>query len=301
MPKPGSGARAFSSENMRGIRRAGSIPVGKDGKVPFRAMVRRFHEIGSRRDADSTDPVVLPRELTPGEIEEWWNDPSVCDIEGVDTEDSEIYSVPLSVRGRKRKALKRIAVLADRKESDRIKKILADSFTAEELEKMADGRSLMVSVEPHLRDCTGFYLRRQEGVPVPEIVLEKGTTPDGIVHEAVHHLRVAENRSSFPTENGVLDGGYRRLPKGERDSIVSREERETVAETVARTEIDPVESGYYDRVPGESSRYAYLHDQEVISGSRALKGKAAVRAAERNYDRTSISRAILSSNRKGRR
>ena len=70
---------------------------------------------------------------------------------------------------------------------------------------------------------------------------------------------------------------------------------------MARTKIDPVESGYYERVPGQSSRAAYLHDQETVSGSRALKGKAAIRAAERNYDRTSISRAILSSNRKGKR
>lgn len=101
--------------------------------------------------------------------------------------------------------------------------------------------------------------------------------------------------------NGVLDPAYRRLPKDERDRIVGREERETVAETVARTRIDPVESGYYDRIPGQSSRAAYLHDQEVISGSKALKGRAAVKAAERNYERTSISRAIMSSNRKGRR
>ena len=287
---------------MKGrFRRPKGIPVGKDGYVPEREIVRRYQEVGDFSDSNTDDSLILPRKLTPQEIEQWWEDPSVCDIEGIDTKDSDIYSVPLSIRGRKRKALKRIAVLSDRKESDRIKKILADSFTAEELERMADERSLMVSVQPHLRDCTGFYLRRQDGVPVPEIVLEEGTTPDGIVHEAVHHLRVREGRASSPTRNGILDPAYRRLPKDERDRIVGREERETVAETVARTRIDPVESGYYDRVPGQSSRAAYLHDQEVISGSKALKGRAAVKAAERNYERTSISRAIMSSNRKGRR
>ena len=122
---------------MRPIRGSNGIPVGKDGKVPFKAIVRRFHEVGSRRDADSTDSVVLPRELTPSQIREWWDDPSVCDIEGVDTEDSDIYSVPISIRGKKRAALSKIAVLADRKESARIKKVLADSFTADELERMA--------------------------------------------------------------------------------------------------------------------------------------------------------------------
>ena len=283
------------------FRRPKGIPVGKDGYVPLKEIVRRYQEIGDPRDSDSDDPVILPAMLTPEEIEQWWEDPSVCDIDGVDTKESDIYSVPLSIRGRKRKALKRIAVLADRKESDRIKRILADSFTAEELEMMAEDRSLMVSVQPHLRDCTGFYLRRQDGVPVPEIVLEEGTTPDGIVHEAVHHLRTKDGRTVFPTRDGVLDPRYRRLSKTEKDRIVGREEKETVAETVARTKIDPVESGYYERVPGQSSRAAYLHDQETVSGSKALKGKAAIRAAERNYDRTSISRAILSSNRKGKR
>ena len=81
---------------MRPIRGSNGIPVGKDGKVPFKAIVRRFHEVGSRKDADSTDSIVLPRELTPSQIREWWDDPSVCDIEGVDTEDSDIYSVPIS-------------------------------------------------------------------------------------------------------------------------------------------------------------------------------------------------------------
>lgn len=302
MRKRGWHARDCSSETMKGIRRARKdIPVGKDGKVPFGAIVRRFHEIGSRRDADSTDAKVLPRELTPSQIEGWWNDPSVCDIDGVDTEDPEIYSVPFTIRGRKRTALSKIAVLADRKESARIKKVLADSFTAEELEAMASGIPLMISSEGHLRDCTGFYLRRQEGCPVPQIVLEEGTTPDGIVHEAVHHLRAVDGRTAFPTRNGVLDPSYRKLPKSERNRIVSKEEKETVAETVARTPIDSVESGYYGHVPGHSSRGAYLHDQDVLSRSKALKGKAAIRAVEENYERTSISRAIISANRKGRR
>jgi hypothetical protein len=44
-----------------------------------------------------------------------------------------------------------------------------------------------------------------------------------------------------------------------------------------------------------------MRDQRLISGSKALKGEAAVRAARESYDRTSISRAIISSNRRGRR
>ncbi len=276
------------------------IPVGSDGYVPKKEMVKRFHEAGSLRDSDHDASVILPSKVTPEQIAEWWEDPSVCDIEGIDTSDAECYTVPLSVRGKKRKALKRIAVIADKKENARIKKVLADSFTADELELMTQGNSLVVSVEPRLGDCTGYYLRRQEGVSVPEIVLEENTTPDGIVHEAVHHLRAVEGRSAFPTKRGMLDKGYSKLSKTKRDGIVGREEKETVVETIARTKVDRVESGYYDHVPGQSSRAAYLHDREVVSGSKALKGRAAIKAAERNYASTSISRAIISSNRRGK-
>lgn len=279
-------------------KRSQDIPVGDDGYVPFESLVERYQMVGDSRDSRRTSSRVLPDRLTPEQVSAWWNDPSVCDIEGIDTEDSAIYSVPRSIRGRKRKALGRMAFIGSREESDRVKKILADSFTADELELMASGSSLIITTKPHLRDCTGFYIRRQEGVAVPRIVLEEGTTADGIVHEAVHHLRVKDGRTSFPTRRGVLERSYKDRPRSDRNAIENREESETVAETVARTMIDPVESGYYERIPGVTSRSAYLHDQEVISGSRALKGKAAIKAAQRNYDRTTISRAIISGNRK---
>jgi hypothetical protein len=95
---------------MKGrFRRPKGIPVGKDGYVPEREIVRRYQEVGDFSDSNTDDSLILPRKLTPQEIEQWWEDPSVCDIEGIDTKDSDIYSVPLSIRGRKRKALKRIA------------------------------------------------------------------------------------------------------------------------------------------------------------------------------------------------
>ena len=274
------------------------MPVGEDGCVPFDALVERYHEAGDFRDSARTSGKVLPRRLTPEQASGWWDDPSSCDIEGIDTRDSEIYSVPFSVRGRKRKALKKVAFIGDRKEGDRVKRILADSFTADELELMTAGRSLIVSTEPRLSDCTGYYLRRQDGVSVPRIVLEEGTTTDSIVHEAVHHLRAVDGRTSFPTRNGRLDRGFAGKPQSVKDAVVGREESETVAETVARTRVDPVESGYYERVPGMGSRSAYLRDQEVLSGSKALKGKKAIEAVQRNYDRTTISRAIISGNRR---
>lgn len=277
------------------------IPVGLDGYVPLRAVVSRYHEAGDRRDSRSTDERVLVQRLTPKDIEGWWGDPGSCDIDGIDTRDSPLYHVPASIRGRKRAALSRIAVISDSAEADRIRLVLAKHFTADELLLMADQPSLIVSTVDHLDGCTGIYLRRQGGIPVPEIVLEHGTTADGIVHEVVHALRDRDGRTSFPMTDGRLDPSYGIMSGKRKRSIQQEEERRTVAETVARTETDPVESGYYGHIRGVDPRAAYLHDQDVVSGSRALKGKAAIRAAERNYDRTSISRAVISGNLKRRR
>lgn len=283
---------------MDGMSRGKRIPVGEDGYVPFDALVERYHQKGDFRDSGRTASKVLPSRLTPDQASAWWNDPSSCDIEGIDTEDSLLYTVPFSIRGRKRRALRKIAFIGNPKEGERVKTVLADSFTADELERMTSGRSLIISSESRLEGCTGYYLRRQEEVPVPRIVLEEGTTPDGIVHEAVHHLRAVDGRTSFPTRNGVLKNGYPEMSSKARKRIVGKEEKETVAETVARTCVDPVESGYYERIPDTDSRSAYLRDQETISDFKALKGKAAIRAVQQSYDRTTISRAIISGTRR---
>lgn len=285
----------------RGIRTY-SIPVDASGNVPLWAIVQRYQEVGGRRDKDVSDDIVLPQKITPEEIADWWADPACCDISGVDTEDSQVYAVPASIRGRKRKALKEIGIVADKKEAARIKKVLADSFTAEELEQMAGGKSLVVRTEKHLDDCTGYYLRRQPGVEVPTIVMEDGTTTDGIVHEAVHHLRMRDGRTSFPTAGDRLDARrYSSMPKAQRDKVVQDEEQATVIETVCRTAPDPVQSGYYDLIPGKDSRKAYLEDQERISGNKAMKGKRAKKTAELKLADSNIALSIIESDCRRRR
>ena len=276
------------------------IPVDENGLVPFKAIVSRYQQLG--RDTTShANQKVIPSRVTREEISDWWDDPTCCDIEGVDTPNAPIYSVPISIKGRKRKALGKIAIIAPKKEANRIRTIMAEHFTEDELERLADGCSLVISTVPHLNDCTGFFLRKQDGIPVPEIVFEEGTEAEHIVHEFVHALRVEDKRTSFPTKNGKLVSGYDKLPKKVRKAIESKEEKETVVETIARTEPGPTESGYYGRIPGVDSRAAYLQDQLIVSRSRALKGKAAIKAAEQSYDRTTISRAIISANTKKKR
>ena len=284
---------------VRRGRQTYEIPVDRDGFVPAWALIARFQEVGDRRDRMGTSKLKHPPKVKPEQIVDWWADPSGSDIEGIDTRDSPMYSVPISIRGKKRSALSNVAVISDKAESDRIKKVLAESFTAEELGEMTAGGSFYIKVVPHLRDCTGFYLRRQEGVTVPSITLEYGTTPDGIVHEVVHHLKAVEGRSAFPTDpDGSLEKNFHRCSREEKDSMVRTEERETVLETVARTRIDRNPSGYYDTVPGKDGDAAYMHDQLLVSGGKIVKGKQAKRACQRYYYETDICDALIANSAK---
>ena len=287
---------------VRRGRKTYEIPVDQDGFVPMLALIERFQEVGDiRRDRRDLKPL-LAAKVRPEDVIEWWADPKVCDIPGIDTPDAPVYSVPKSILGRKRRALECVAIISDRDEADRIKKILAKSFSAEELENMTQGRSFYIRVVPRLRDCTGFYLRRQEQVPVANITLEKGTTADGIVHEVVHHLRATENRSRFPTDAGGVfsSSAFRSLPKDRRKALITDEERETVLETVARTEKDPSPSGYYDSVPGKSPSKAYLHDRKLVSGNRPKVGKPAKKVCSRYYYESDISEALILNDRRKR-
>lgn len=36
------------------------IPVGKDGYVPMKDIVRRYHEVGDFDDSNSDDAIILP-------------------------------------------------------------------------------------------------------------------------------------------------------------------------------------------------------------------------------------------------
>lgn len=294
------------------------IPV-ENGYVPEWALAQRFQEVGSTEDLDHDSKIVLPANCTPEELIDWWIDPSSCDICGVDTRDSQMYDVS-GVPDGKKHAQRRIAVIADPEEAQRIRQILSESFTREELETMASNGSIVIRTVPDCGDATGCYFRRQDGVEVPLIVLERGTTPDGVVHEMVHHLRAVDPsrkgvlRTAFPSDKtGRLDSGIlRRLSKRQRDDIVEQEERATVAETVARTGIDPYQSGYYDGVPGVDPRTAYVQDKYIVTGRTPedtppyqlpkLKGKAARNAVANGYEYMNVARSrILDRNVKKRR
>lgn len=290
------------------------IPV-ENGIVPMWALAQRFQEVGDPNDIDSDSPVVLPSNCTPNELIEWWINPSKCDIRGLDTRDSKVYDVSSVTEPSKRKAQRKIAVVtADPTEQARIRRILSDAFTADELNTMASGGSFVIRTVPNCGDATGCYYRRQDGVDIPLVVIEDKTTPDGIVHEVVHHIRAVDPhrqgamKTTYPMDKSgkVNFNLFSRLSKSKKDKILADEERLTVAETVARTGKDPLQSGYYDLIRGKPSRQAYLEDRRILTDAPPtlpdsmvprLKGKAAVKAVQKGYNYTNIARAqILSRN-----
>lgn len=283
-----------------------NIPVNADGKVPTWALAMRFQEAGCIEDLDDRDQLILPSQCTPEEVLDWWLDPSSCDIDGIDTDDSSIYDVSSVRDPDKRRAQRKIAVVdADPEETARIRKVLSDSFTAEELHRMAADGSFVIRSVPYMGGATGCYYRRQDGVEVPLIVLDRGNTPDMMVHELTHHIRAVDTTRKGILSSPIRTGGRlgritRMMPRRRRE--MEDEERQTVAEAMVRTGLDPVQSGYYDRVPGKESREAYLEDLHILTGTPPevppehiprLTGKAARNAVLHGYAYTNIARARI--------
>lgn len=296
----------------RGIRRY-KIPIDAQGFVPIDAMVQRLQKAGGvQADLDDHPSRVLPQKCTPQMIIDWWADPSSCDIDGIDTEDSPMYDVS-GLKGQDMRDVQRkFAVISpDPDEAKRIRKILSESFTVDELRQMTNDGALIIRTVPNMGDATGCYLRKQDGIDVPLILIEKNTTPDGIVHEVVHHARAVDEtrdgvlKTTIPTTPTGKFDKVRMLLKGRRkaEEIIEEEERQTVAETVVRTKTDRNPSGYYDGVPGRvDPRTAYVDDRRILTGTSAdvpekyiprLKGESAKRAVEKGYSYTNVARAEI--------
>ncbi len=296
--KPGTKTVSYNGRFYR-------IPVDERGYVPVTAMAQRYQEFGNnKRDRCSDAEVIYPLKSKPEEIVAWWADPSSSDVKGIDTKDSLIYDVKWIRDPEMRDAQSRIAVVTPSKsEQRRIRKILAESFSAKELRAMAKGPSVVIETKDSLGKATGYYLRKSDGVEVPLITLETGTTADGVVHEMIHHARTTRKpgqitSSPIPVDStGKVDEkACSRMSPNRKAMLHDAEESATVAETVVRTRTDPRQSGYYDKVGG---RAAYINDRQRIASRYcsgkdcALVGAEALAVTKREYDSMEIAKAKL--------
>ena len=293
---------SFGSERVMWMGKAYRIPVDRDGYVPVEALVMRYQQLGnSTADKGRDSKIVFPSHARPKDIVKWWADPSSCDIEGIDTRASRVYDVS-GLRGRRMKAAqRRIGIVTPSPEEQRrIRSILADAFTAEEIDEMTRDGSFVIRTRKDCGNVMGYYLRKADGQEIPLITLEEGVSPDTVVHETVHHARTCRRtgrytRTAFPMKDGRLDEAYFDLSQRQRDMINDAEETETTAEATARTRRDPCPTGYWDTVGG---RAAYERDKATLAGACGggdctLKGAKAVRTVERSYDKLDIAMASI--------
>lgn len=74
----------YPAERHRGH----DIPLGADGRVPREMMAARLVAASPRPARDARRPArSVLRNPTPAEAAAWWDDPSLCDVAGVDDAD----------------------------------------------------------------------------------------------------------------------------------------------------------------------------------------------------------------------
>ncbi len=299
----------WRTEKVRWMGRSYEIPVDAEGHVPMDAMVMRYQEMGnsSRDKSRSSSRIIYPRNATPMDIVQWWADPSSCDVDGIDTKNPRVYDVS-GIKGREmRRVQSRIGVITpSQEEQRRIRTIIANAFTAEELEEMTRGPSFVIRTVADGGRAYGYYLMNGDGVKVPIITLEEGVSADSVIHETVHHARTTRPKGrttscAYPQKaDGSFDmKTYLKLSEQEKLTLRDAEESATTAEATARSHTDPHPSGYWDKAGGHE---AYLADRKTLSShckgkDCTLKGLPAIKVVEKEYDGLNIAKAIILSNK----
>ena len=306
MARKATSIDSYPTETVYWMGKRHRIPVDDDGFVPVEALVRRYQQCGnSNTDRARDSKIVYSGRLRPRDVVRWWADPSSCDIRGIDTRKSDVYDVTGIKDKRMRAVQRRFAVVTDDPEEQRrIRRVIADSFTIDELDRMTRPPSFVIRTIPYgeAGDVVGFYERSAGMGDVPTITLEKGASADHITHEMVHHLRTTRKpgrvtSSAFPQKrDGTLDmRRYSHMSEETKRMIHDAEETATTVEAAVRTHIDRDPSGYWDYAGG---RTAYERDKARLSqmcggGDCTLKGADAVRAVQKKFNKLDIAYATI--------
>lgn len=236
------------------------------------------------RDIGETHKTVLKGKLMPQDVADWWMDPSVCDIQGVDTKEAALLDLRKNQTTKEKVVGRNIAVMAKTQgERDRIRQYINDGFTTEEIKATSRNKPLLISVEP-IRGSYGSYDPTSHTIKInPEATISASTT----VHETLHHLRfTGGGRKNSITKSYITKG---RVPT---DNERTLEEAMNTAETTARmTPYSVANESYYSYIGGAKAlngdRKAFVGNAK--SGGRGLTGKAAIVAVEKGFETSNIS------------
>jgi len=180
----------------------------------------------------------------------------------------------------------------------KMRKVLRESFTQEELRKMGPVRVRFGKVAYGNR--AAFF--GQEHDDFSEIIFDpKQIEDDDIVHEFVHVLKDGDtSRKGYAAAGNIKQ---RLRNQDNRKDVRNIEEATVVAESAIRTKKpakDP--SGYYREVPGVGNdkrkrKAAYKADRNVLLEkpkgkfwAKSVQGKAAVKKLNKNFTKTNISK-----------
>ncbi len=286
------------------------IPVDDNGNVPQYALAARFTNVREgtgpnveRRnviiDQNSEAKTVLKGKLTPEDVKEWWARPNESDIKGVDDIESTYFDLSaLKTRGRKDAQGKIAVVGGTKKEQERIRKMLSESFTLKEQNALSkDGLTVEIT---RLTGNAGEYHGRSDGMTYRIMVDPRFLDDDTLLHEMVHHSRMVDKDRKSPLVRTRSESNFRVLVKHQ---DVSLEEAATVAETAARqgNYVPPDNPHYYgpiSRINGKKPYKMIAEDRALFAGSaengsNGTKGKRAIKAVEDRFDSSHISELNL--------
>lgn len=289
------------------------IPVDSSGYVPESALQKRYrdyyrekqddydikmieaqlsgrkappHTNLAKRDYDTTADYVIPLKCTPEQVAIWWDNPTVCDVEDIDTAGAPKVNVPHDMTPEQQKDQGHIKVIATPAEEKKVRRELVMTYTPEELHKFAASHPT-IQVKPAGVGHTGMYNPPRKMI---ELDRDNGVNQGVIAHEGGHHLRHTD--------------GSRRNPIVKENRNICIEESCTVAEQQARSD-KPDYNGYYSQVAvfderthrwreptlSEARRMAEEDHALFTEGrQKGLKDADAIASVQRNWGKSHIAR-----------
>ena len=196
------------------------------------------------------------------------------------------------MRGHSQKKIdsaKKIIILdVSKKQDAAIRKVLLDSFTKTELDKMASKDGVTVVVDSRIPGAGAYDSENKTVYLRPDFATAGGT----ITHEFTHHLRLKDTaRKGEVTRSRIVP----EITEADRDL----EEAATTAETITRlTPYHEVKNvSYYGKmVDNEEGARRMIDDDRMTfvgnaeMGKVGLKGKRAINALEKQFDGSEIAK-----------
>lgn len=293
------------------------IPVDEDGYVPEAELLKRYDAVMRRkqleydvrridaaergkrvpavnlaqRDYDTTASTVIPLKCTPEQVSAWWKDPTVCDVQDIDTAGAPKVNVPKDMTSEQQREQGRIKVIATPSEEAKLRRELVMTYTPEDLRKIAATKPT-IAVKPTGVGYSGRYIPSRTRI---ELDRSSGLDQATLAHEGGHLLRDRD-----PERTDVITS---------RNQEIGIEESCTVAEQMARSD-KPDYTGYYMSVGVyDENRHAWRkptrreaqrmaeedHDLFTYGRGKGLKGDEALRSVEQNWEKSHIARLFCSS------